>query len=212
MCDQARGCLAQSQLCHQGDFQKLGLIKWQQAKKHRSRRWKPDIKTVITVCSFPQISKCCISVHQYRMSGIVYIRPSHTSSQLKGVGCVSTPQIHIRPAKIWILTSAPGHTALRWGRASNRGWREQTGRDMEEKGSEPSARRNNGGHFDFRPPSVSSQIQKQRPIMQNKFYRKTEAGGGGGDWKIHVRWGFFSFFFKSHQGTHYNFIISRKTK
>lgn len=42
---------------------------------------------------------------------------------------------------------------------------------------------------------VSSQIQKQRPIMQNKFYRKTEAGGGGGDWKIHVRWGFFFPFF-----------------
>lgn len=147
---------------------------------------------------------------RYRMSGIVYIRPSHTSSQLKGVGCVSTPQIHIRPAKIWILTSAPGHAALRWGRASNRGWREQTGRDTEDKGSEPSARRNNGGHFDFRPPSFHLKPRNKGLLCRINFTERQKQEEGIGKFM----WGgfFFSFFFKSHQGTHYNFIISRKTK
>jgi len=73
-------------------------------------------------------------------------------------------------------------------------------------------KKNNRGISNSWPPSILSQTQRQRPIMQNRFYRKAEGGGRGeGDNSCEV------FFLlkkkkKSHQGSHYNFIISRKTK
>lgn len=78
------------------------------------------------------------------------------------------------------------------GRNGARRWRKRE-HSLPNRSLYPGTQKNNGGTSNSWPPSILSQIQRQRPIMQNRFYRKAQ-GGWGGNGIIHVRCFFFFFF------------------
>lgn len=110
-----------------------------------------------------------------------------------------TPSVKPEEQILGFLPSWPNMAGRLWARGwgwGERGWGETRGGGKETTPCLPELRislpkKNNRDISNSWPPSILSQTQRQRPIMQNRFYRKAGGWGGMGS----LMWGVFPFFF-----------------